>query len=132
MFVHDFGRAPDFIDGHQHVHLFPQVRDALLEVAKEHGAECLGAPMRARRRRSPPRLGDRKGFVLDVLSKRFRERAAALGVRTNPAFAGTYDVQRERRFRGAVSALPRAAAGRRRWSCAIPASSMPSCGGSTR
>ena len=30
-----FGRAPDFIDGHQHVHLFPQVSEAVLDVAKE-------------------------------------------------------------------------------------------------
>ncbi|MDB6002675.1 MAG: hypothetical protein JWP52_4374 [Rhizobacter sp.] len=26
------GRAPDYVDGHQHVHQFPQVRDALIEV----------------------------------------------------------------------------------------------------
>src|SRR6266853_99625 len=25
-----FGRPPDFVDGHQHVHLLPQVSDALL------------------------------------------------------------------------------------------------------
>src|SRR3954471_6579855 len=30
-----FGRAPDFIDGHQHVQLFPQVRDAFLRAVKE-------------------------------------------------------------------------------------------------
>ena len=34
-FVAAFGRAPDFIDGHQHVHLFPQVREAVLRVVKE-------------------------------------------------------------------------------------------------
>ncbi len=34
-FVLAFGRAPDFVDGHQHVHLFPQVRDAFLSVVKE-------------------------------------------------------------------------------------------------
>ena len=34
-FVTAFGRPPDFIDGHQHVHLFPQVRDAVLKVAAE-------------------------------------------------------------------------------------------------
>jgi predicted glycoside hydrolase/deacetylase ChbG (UPF0249 family) len=33
---------------------------------------------------------DPKGLVLDWLSRRFRARADALGVRTNPAFAGTY------------------------------------------
>ncbi len=30
-----FGQTPDFIDGHQHVHLFPQVREALLDVVKD-------------------------------------------------------------------------------------------------
>ena len=34
-FVTAFGRAPDFVDGHQHVHLFPQVREPLLEMVKE-------------------------------------------------------------------------------------------------
>ena len=29
-FIDTFGRPPDFLDGHQHVHLFPQVRDAFL------------------------------------------------------------------------------------------------------
>src|SRR6185503_10014057 len=33
-FERAFGRAPDFIDGHQHVQLFPQLSDAVLEVAK--------------------------------------------------------------------------------------------------
>ena len=30
-----FGQPPDFVDGHQHAHLFPQVREALLDVVKE-------------------------------------------------------------------------------------------------
>src|SRR6185369_3756580 len=30
-FAAAFGRPPDFVDGHQHVHLFPQVRQAALE-----------------------------------------------------------------------------------------------------
>ena len=29
-FARAFGRAPDFVDGHQHVQLFPQVREAFL------------------------------------------------------------------------------------------------------
>lgn len=31
-----FGRKPDFVDGHQHVHILPVIRDALFAVAKEH------------------------------------------------------------------------------------------------
>jgi predicted glycoside hydrolase/deacetylase ChbG (UPF0249 family) len=36
------------------------------------------------------RLGDYKAFFLDALSVAFRRRAAALGLRTNPGFAGAY------------------------------------------
>jgi hypothetical protein len=88
-FVMAFGRPPDFIDGHQHVHLLPQVRDAVLKVAAEAapGAwirQC-GRPRAAGRRNS------RKELVLDVLSFGFRRKARRLGVATNPAFAGAYD-----------------------------------------
>ncbi len=31
-----FGRKPDFVDGHQHAHILPIIRNALFEVAKEH------------------------------------------------------------------------------------------------
>jgi chitin disaccharide deacetylase len=89
MFIHEFFRPPDFIDGHQHVHIFPGVRDALLAVARELAP---GAWIRQCGRavgRSP--LSDPKGFVLDLLSKRFRAQAAAIGIATNTAFAGTYD-----------------------------------------
>jgi predicted glycoside hydrolase/deacetylase ChbG (UPF0249 family) len=85
-----FGRRPDFIDGHQHVHLLPQVRDAILLVAKD---TVPGAWVRqcGRAIPLPARLADGKGFFLDLLSRTFRRRAKALGVRTNPAFAGTYE-----------------------------------------
>ncbi len=33
-FVVAFGRVPDFVDGHQHVHLLPQVREAFLTVVR--------------------------------------------------------------------------------------------------
>jgi chitin disaccharide deacetylase len=84
-----FDRPPDFIDGHQHVHLFPQIRDAVLEVAKR---EAPSAWVRQCGRPSALAYhpGDRKGLLLDILSRGFRQRAAALGVRTNPAFVGTY------------------------------------------
>ncbi len=39
-FRNAFGRAPDFIDGHQHVHLFPQIATRVLEVAKESAPDA--------------------------------------------------------------------------------------------
>jgi predicted glycoside hydrolase/deacetylase ChbG (UPF0249 family) len=88
-FEQAFGRAPDFIDGHQHVQLFPQVREAVLAVAR---AKAPGAWLRQCGRAVPwaTRLGNGKALLLDIFSRRFRRSAAARGVATNPAFAGAY------------------------------------------
>ena len=85
-FRNAFGRAPDYIDGHQHIHVFPQISEALLRVTKHAAPHAwLRQCSRAARKNLEP-----KGFVLDALSRRFRRLAAAHSFRTNPAFAGTY------------------------------------------
>jgi predicted glycoside hydrolase/deacetylase ChbG (UPF0249 family) len=89
-FADAFGRAPDFVDGHQHVQLFPQVREAFLATAKRLAP---GAWVRQGGSAAPPRLTDPKGLLIDWLSRAFRARAAAAGIATNPAFAGTYSYQ---------------------------------------
>jgi predicted glycoside hydrolase/deacetylase ChbG (UPF0249 family) len=96
-FVDTFHRAPDFVDGHHHVHLFPQLSDAVLEVVSRTAPN---AWVRQCGRVVPfaQRLADHKGLFLDLLSHRFRRRAAALGLRTNPAFAGTYEFDEQADF----------------------------------
>jgi len=88
-FAAAFGRPPDFIDGHQHAHLAPQVREEVLAAAKRHAPQAwvrqCGSVQPARKR-----LGDPKGLMLDAFSRALRNRANAIGVPTNPAFAGTY------------------------------------------
>jgi predicted glycoside hydrolase/deacetylase ChbG (UPF0249 family) len=97
MFVHTFGRPPDFIDGHQHVHLFPQIREAVLKVAKANAPD---AWLRQCGRVAPPRFSirGRKAWLLDLLSQDFRLRASELGMRTNPAFAGAYEFRDDADF----------------------------------
>jgi predicted glycoside hydrolase/deacetylase ChbG (UPF0249 family) len=81
-----FGRAPDYVDGHQHIHVFPQISEALLRATKHAAPHAwLRQCGRAVRKTLEP-----KGLVLDALSRRFRRLAAEHGLRTNPAFAGTY------------------------------------------
>lgn len=89
-FITAFGRPPDFVDGHQHVQLFPQVRDAVLTAVKDSAPD---AWLRQCGRALPfrQRFADRKGLLLDHLSRAFRRRARKLKLATNPAFAGTYD-----------------------------------------
>jgi predicted glycoside hydrolase/deacetylase ChbG (UPF0249 family) len=84
-----FGRTPDFVDGHQHIHVFPQIREALLRVIKDAAPTAWLRQCR-RSAAAGKRLADPKGFVLDALSARLAGLAARAGVRTNSAFAGTY------------------------------------------
>ena len=95
-FIDTFGHLPDFLDGHQHVHMFPQVREAFLKVVAETapGAwvrQCGRAP-------SARRLRDRKALGLDILSLGFRRAARRRGIATNPAFAGAYDFKSKAGF----------------------------------
>jgi chitin disaccharide deacetylase len=94
-----FGRAPDFVDGHQHAQLFPQVREAFLRAVKQAAP---GAWVRQGGRNLSflERLGAPKALVLDILSAQFRRRAAAAGIAFNPAFAGAYDFAGQPDFGG--------------------------------
>jgi chitin disaccharide deacetylase len=85
-----FGRAPDFVDGHQHAQLFPQIRDAFLRAVKQAAP---GAWVRQGGRLQPlaKRLGAPKALLLDLLSAQFRKRARDADIPFNPAFAGAYD-----------------------------------------
>ncbi len=85
-----FGRAPDFVDGHQHAQLFPGVRDGFLAAVKQSAPD---AWVRQGGRNLPlaRRLGAPKALILDILSAQFRRRAAHAGIAFNPGFAGAYD-----------------------------------------
>jgi predicted glycoside hydrolase/deacetylase ChbG (UPF0249 family) len=88
-FSEAFGRPPDYVDGHQHVHLFPQVRHAVLDATRRLSPKAwvrqCGSSLPLHRR-----LTDPKGLLIDWLSREFRARADRFGIFTNPAFAGTY------------------------------------------
>jgi hypothetical protein len=92
-----FGRAPDFVDGHQHAQLFPQVRDAFLTAVKEAAPN---AWVRQAGRNQPlqQRLGEPKALALDLLSAQFRRRASRAGIAYNSAFAGAYEFSRRPDF----------------------------------
>jgi predicted glycoside hydrolase/deacetylase ChbG (UPF0249 family) len=97
-----FGHPPDFVDGHQHVQVLPQVSDAVLAAMKRLAP---GAWIRQCGRAIPSwhgwslrGWGDPKGVLLDRLSAGLCARCARSGVPTNPAFAGTYDFNRAKDY----------------------------------
>jgi hypothetical protein len=96
-FADMFGRAPDFVDGHQHAQLFPGVRDAFLTAVKQ-AAPNAWVRQGGRNQPLPRRLGTPKALVLDVLSAQFRRRASRANIAFNPGFAGAYDFTRRPDF----------------------------------
>src|SRR6266853_2594273 len=89
-----FGRAPDFVDGHQHAQLFPQVRDAFLTAVKTAAPDAW-VRQGGRNQSLPRRLGSPKALFLDILSAQFCARAARANIAFNPGFAGAYDFSRQ-------------------------------------
>jgi len=97
LFQERFGRLPTHVDGHQHVQLFPQVRDGFIRAVKSVAPEALvrqcGRAAAAGRRLASPKI-----LLLDGLSAGFRRRCDRARLRYNPAFSGAYDFNRAADF----------------------------------
>ena len=91
-FEQGWGDAPDFIDGHQHVHQLPVVRQVLLQVVKERYA---GRPLWIRNTLpTDPRWGG-KARILQWLGGAALERDLKRASRhSNSGFAGVYGFDR--------------------------------------
>ena len=107
-----WGAPPDFVDGHQHVHVLPVVRQALLTDLKGRGLAGRlwlrdpSDPIGAIRRR---RIGRGKALVVKGLALGFRRSAHAAGCATNEGFSGfapfDLSVPTDRIFADALTAL---------------------------
>ncbi len=82
-----FGRPPDFIDGHEHVHQLPIVRDAILSAMLARSGRRIAVRAtypRAARGLKAAVIAALGGYAL---AKELRRR----GIATNDDFAGAYD-----------------------------------------
>lgn len=87
------GRLPDFVDGHQHIHLLPSIREAVLELLEQcpRGTRpwlrvCWEPPARVLARR----IAAFKAMLLAVLSLPLRRSAGRLGLAANDSFRGVH------------------------------------------
>jgi len=87
LFERVIGRPPDFIDGHQHVHLLPVVRDAVAEAAARLGAylRLTNEPL-SRIHRTGVAVG--KATFLSLLARALARDAARRGLAHNHGFRG--------------------------------------------
>ncbi|MBP6305465.1 MAG: ChbG/HpnK family deacetylase [Giesbergeria sp.] len=84
------GTPPDFIDGHQHIHQLPGLRQALLQVLRQrYGADTSQTPWV--RSTLPAQWGINKAALLALLGGyRLHQMLGKAGVRHNRQFAGVY------------------------------------------
>lgn len=88
------GSAPDFIDGHLHVHQLPVIRDSLLEVlSMRYGDGVNYSASRPWLRVSRPPIGAGfKGIVIRMLgANALARQATKMGFRVSPLLLGVYD-----------------------------------------
>ena len=87
-----FGRPPDFVDGHHHVHQLPSVREPLLEIfrrrLKRHGVRVryCDEPLSSLLR-SGAAIAARAALI-SALGRRFRRLGRAAGIEGNSGFRG--------------------------------------------
>ncbi|WP_407275273.1 ChbG/HpnK family deacetylase [Halothiobacillus sp. DCM-1] len=107
-FTEAMGRAPDFVDGHQHVHQLPVIREAMLALIDREGATPW---LRVTHPLLAPDGGLKSQLIRHLGARSLRLQAAAQGLRLPPAFAGVYDFSGDEaryaeRFARWVQALP--------------------------
>lgn len=93
-FERELGQPPAFLDGHQHVHQFPVIRDAVIELWQRRLARsspwmrvCV-EPWSATLRRG---VEAPKAWIITSLGRGLQARARAAGIPTNDRFSGIHD-----------------------------------------
>lgn len=115
LFVKYFGRLPDYLDGHQHVHAFPVIRDAMIEAIDARWPADAKRPWL----RAPDRLVDSggsldKALVLRAACRGFAAFAKNKGLRITEKFGGLYALHPEAKFEQRM----------RRWLHEIPSGTL--------
>lgn len=87
-----FNQHPVFIDGHQHVHQFPVVRDCLATVLKDRYAVSNRAQPYVAARITTPLVNDMKSWIIYILGGHaWQQLCQHSGIHTNLCFGGAYD-----------------------------------------
>jgi predicted glycoside hydrolase/deacetylase ChbG (UPF0249 family) len=95
-----WGAPPDYVDGHQHVHLLPGVREALVAelqrrypIGRVWVRDCVETPTRCLRREAAA-----KSLFISALGLKLRGLLRMAGIPANDGFSGLHDFSTDRPF----------------------------------
>ncbi|KUM02652.1 ChbG/HpnK family deacetylase [Chromobacterium subtsugae] len=103
-FAEHFGRLPDFVDGHQHVHALPVIRDALFDAIQRRWQQLPLPYLRAPDKLGHPGDNRLKSLILRSVCINFDEQAQEAGFATTPWFGGMYSLTPQADFSGLMQA----------------------------
>jgi predicted glycoside hydrolase/deacetylase ChbG (UPF0249 family) len=86
-----FGRSPDHLDSHQHVHQLPGLRDSFLDLARARGEPVLRTTWEPPRRILARGVAVPKALALAAAGLPLRRAIDAAGLRRPTGFSGVYD-----------------------------------------
>jgi predicted glycoside hydrolase/deacetylase ChbG (UPF0249 family) len=112
-FMRVLGFPPDHVDGHQHVHTLPWVREGFLTALKTRfpvGGPLVRNPV-ASRTGSLTFAAQAKGLMIAALSRGFAESCRASGFHMNSGFAGVSSFSRKLPYAAELTTALRAASG---------------------
>lgn len=96
-----WGAPPDYVDGHQHVHVLPGVREAVVAellrrypVGRVWVRDCVEPPVRCLRRGE----STAKAMFISALGAGLRRQLHAAGIPANDGFSGLHDFSTVRPF----------------------------------
>lgn len=87
-FVDQMGRAPDFVDGHQHVHQFPIIRDVLITFLQQQNFK--GWVRNLTHTLPTPQHWFKTWLLPQLGAQQLQASCQALGIQQNMLFAGVY------------------------------------------
>ncbi|AAQ58833.1 ChbG/HpnK family deacetylase [Chromobacterium violaceum] len=103
-FAEHYGRLPDFVDGHQHVHALPVIRDALFDAIRRRWQQDAPPYLRSPDKLGHPGDNRLKALVLRSVCTNFDEQARERGFSTSPWFGGMYSLSPQADFAGLMQA----------------------------
>lgn len=93
-FRRNFGRNPDYIDGHQYCHHLPIISEVVREIINDYDigwVRCV-YPMKKN-------LDIKSNIILYSGAKAFRKQVMSAGIQTNTFFSGIYSLEPETNYR---------------------------------
>lgn len=96
-FAEFWGAAPGFIDGHQHAHILPGIRDAVVKLHRERAPsayirQCYEPPLWVLRRN----VSVKRALIISTLARGTRQPFAH--IRSNDSFRGVTDFDQHQRY----------------------------------